>query len=882
MKHRLMRVFFKNARDRARELDEEIETHLALREEEFTARGMSSRQARSEALARFGDLAAVKKDLSTASAVRDLKLGVSERIDDIRRDLTVAFRRARARPGHTLVSTAIFALGIGIVTVMFATTDNVLFRPLPFPEPEKLVSLQSVPQGGTPFQAVSMGNWYDWKTQSRTLKATAIYSEAEMDVSWGSEVSRIRVAVVAGSFFETLEIPVTPGRAFLESEAQEWMHLVVVSERFWQRALGGTPHLDDEILKVNGVDYQVVGVVPEGLEFPSRVDLWRPMQYQPESGMARNYIHWRSIGRLADGVTIDQAAAELSSIADGIRETDPAGVYSYGVGVEPLRRVVVGNTARNLLMLQGSVLLVLLIACTNLMGLEFAGARERQDEIAIRLSLGAARGRLLQQLVTEQVALAVLGGSVGLILAAWGTAFVAGRLSAVIPRAHEVAFDARILAVGFALSLLAGLIAGLGPAWRASRGDPGRVLTGVRTIRGGRGLPGGALVLTEVALTVLLLTGGGLLLRSMGMLVNRDLGFETEGVITLNVNLQTPRYLHDQNLVVSYWDALLATLEDIPGVRAVGAGNWIPTGGGGTTFIELPEVGRTLQGAGHRVISDTYLETMGAPLLGGRLFSIDDQAGSEQVVIVNETMARVFWPDGDPLGQRIKAEGMENFFFGGEAPWLTVIGVVGDMRHWGFESGIQPEMFRLYRQIPAMGRILTAVVKTEPGSVRSVMTEARERARTVDPDLAVQEGLLSDRLRDLMSERRLTTTILVAFGIISLGLASLGIYGVLAFAVSARTREMAIRTALGARRAGLVGLVVRSGLKVVALGLLAGAVGIFILQGVLDALLVDVGAGDPITVLVVFATITTTALAAALTPAVRAARMNPLEALRER
>jgi len=208
--------------------------------------------------------------------------------------------------------------------------------------------------------------------------------------------------------------------------------------------------------------------------------------------------------------------------------------------------------------------------------------------------------------------------------------------------------------------------------------------------------------------------------------------------------------------------------------------------------------------------------------------------------------------------------------------------VVGDMRHWGFESGIQPEMFRLYRQIPAMGRILTAVVKTEPGSVRSVMTEARERARTVDPDLAVQEGLLSDRLRDLMSERRLTTTILVAFGIISLGLASLGIYGVLAFAVSARTREMAIRTALGARRAGLVGLVVRSGLKVVALGLLAGAVGIFILQGVLDALLVDVGAGDPITVLVVFATITTTALAAALTPAVRAARMNPLEALRER
>ncbi len=700
-------------------------------------------------------------------------------------------------------------------------------------------------------------------------------------MSWGSEVSRVRAATVVGSFFETLEIPVAPGRAFIESEAQQRMHLVVVSERFWQRALGGTPHLDDEIIKVNGVEYQVVGVVPEGLEFPSRVDLWRPMRYQPESGMARNYIHWRSLGRLADGVTIDQAAAELSSIADGIRETDPEGMYSYGVGVVPLRRVVVGNTGSSLLMLQVSVLLVLLIACANLMGLEFAGARERQDEMAIRLSLGAARGRLLQQLVTEQVALAVLGGSVGLILAAWGTAFVAGRLSAVIPRAHEIAFDARIVAVGFGLSLLAGLIAGVGPAWRSSRGDPGRVLTGVRTIRGGRGLPGGALILAEVALTVLLLTGGGLLLRSMGMLVNRDLGFETEGVITLDVRLQTPHYLQDQNRVVSYWNALLTSLEDIPGVQSVGAGNWIPTGGGGTTFIELPEVGRAPQGAGYRVICDTYLETMGAPLLRGRLFGPDDRAGSEQVVIVNETMARMYWPDEDPLGKRVKAEGMENFFFGGEAPWLTVIGVVGDMRHWGFESGIQQEMFRVYRQIPGMGRVVTAVVKTEPGSVRSVMIEARERARTVDPELAVQEGLLSDRLRDLMSQRRLTTTILVAFGIISLCLASLGIYGVLAFAVSARTREMAIRTALGARRAGLVGLVVRSGLKVVALGLLAGAVGVVVLHGVLDALLVEVKAGDPMTVLVVFTAITATAVAAALVPAVRAARMNPLGALRE-
>ncbi|MGD8361882.1 MAG: ADOP family duplicated permease [Gemmatimonadota bacterium] len=880
MKHRLMRVFSRTARDRARELDDEIEAHLAMRVADLEARGLNPQEARARALARFGDLVAARKGLYAASVRRDFRLGWNERVDDVRRDLRVALRRARSRPGHALVYAGIFGLGIGITTVMFAITDHVLIRPLPFPAADRLVALQSVPEDGAPFSSVSMGNWYDWKSRSRSLRWTGLYRVGEVSAAFGGEVSRVPAATVSGSFFETLGIPFTRGRPFSEEEAQEGLPVVVVSEGFWLRALGGRESLADVAIPVNGVDSHILGVVPAGMEFPEGVDLWMPLPYRPFLGEARNNINWLSLARLADGVTMEQAKSELSSIAEGIREGDPAGIYSFGVGVESLQEAVVGDVSGKLLLLQGSVILVLLIACGNLIGLEIAGTRERQEEISVRLALGVSRRRLLQQFVTEQLALAILGGLLGLALAAWGTDVVVERLGSAIPRVQEIHFDARIVGIGFGMSLAAGLLSAIGPAWKASRGDPGPAPTGARAIRGGRGLPGGILVSAEVSLTVILLVGGGLLLRSMGVLVNRDLGFDDEGVITLDVTLLNPRYVRDDTQVAAYWNDLLGTLEQVPGVMAVGAGNWIPTGGGGTTFVELPGLGRAPEGAGYRVVSDHYFEAMGTPLLRGRAFGADDLAGSERVVIVNEAMAETFWPDQDPIGQRVKAKGMEDVFFGGEAPWLAVIGVVGDMRHGGFEGEPRPEMFTLYRQIPAMARVGTAVVRVEPASVRSAMEDALERARAVDPAVAVQAGVLKRRVHRLMAERRLITTILVAFGIIALGLASLGVYGVLAFAVLSRRREMAIRSALGAEQRSLISMVFRSGMKVAGAGLLAGVVGALALGRVLDALLVDVSSTDPLTGVMVVSTIAVSTLVAALAPALTAARMNPVEVLR--
>ena len=877
-----MRVLSRSARDRERELDEEIQAHLALRAADLEARGMGPDEARAEALKRFGDLEAARQELCAAAARRDRSLGWRERVDDVRRDLSVALRRVWAHPGQAAISTVIFALGIGVTTVMFTIIDNVLLRPLPFPESHRLMSLQSVAEGGSAFQSVSMGNWYDWKEQGRSLQHTALYREDDVGVSIGTDVSRVRAATVAGAFFETLGVSMEVGRPFLEPEAQEGAQLAVVSEGFWLRATGGATDLTDQQVVVDGVALQVVGVMAAGLEFPSGVDLWIPTRSRPFTGAARNNINWRSLGRLTEGVSAAQAEVDLSRIADGIRESDPAGIYSFGVGVEPLRGAVVGDVAGSLSILMGAVLLVLLIACTNLMGLGFARARARTEEIAVRLSLGAGRRRLLQQLITEQLLLAVVGGAVGLSLAAWGTALVMGRLGGVVPRAHEVAFDLRIAVVGLGLSLAAGLLAGLAPAWRASRGDPGGSLTGTRTVRGGRGLPGASLVVAEIALTVLLLMGSGLLLRSMGVLVSRDLGFDSEDVITLDLTLTTPEYRSDPARVVAYWTTLLATLEQTPGVRSVGAGNWIPTGGGGSTFVEFPGREAAGEGAGYRVVSDAYFEAIGTPLLQGRAFGPEDVSGSQRVVIVNQSMAREFWPGESPLGKMVKAVSMESYFNGGAAPWLTVVGVVGDVRHHGFEADPRAEMFTLFRQIPGMATNVTAVVRAHPGQAVPVLAAALERARTVDPGLAVDAGLLDGRVRDLMGERRLVTSILLAFAAMALGLASLGVYGVLGFAVAARTREMAIRAALGAGQAGLLGLVLGSGLRVVVVGLLVGGAGGFAMRGVLDALLVGVTPADPLTLAVVVVTLTAAALGAALVPAWRAARMDPLEALRER
>lgn len=880
---RLVRLLWPGERSRERETDEEIAAHLELRVADLVAGGMSEEEARSEALARFGDLEEARRRIRRAARRRDRRLDWLERLDGVHRDLLVAARRIGRRPGHAMLGVAIFGAGIGLTTVMFTFVDNVLLRPLPFPEPDRLVALFSVPEDGRAFPWVSMGNWHDWQRDNRTLESTAIHSQEPRDVTVRGEDGAFTAPGVSvyGAFFETLRLPMVVGRAPSAEEAASDPDMVVVSESFWRRILGGGATLEERTLELDGRTRHVVGVVARGYEHPEGVDLWLPQPHRAQTGAARNNINFLAVARLAEGTTVEQAEADLSSIADGIRASDPEAIYSWGVAVQPLHDVVIGDAGQYLGVLMGAVVLVLLIGCANLAALGFARGTERQDEVALRLSLGASRRRIVRQLLTEELLLAVAGGAVALALAWWGTGAVLDGVGHVIPRSRDVGFDGRVAAFGVLVALFAGVAAGLPPALRAAKGGPGQVLAGGRTIRSRGGLPGVLLVGGEVALTVLLLTGGGLLLMSLDALVSRDVGFDPRNVATIDVALTAPEYRGDNERVVAYWESLVDVTEALPAIEAVGVGNWIPTGGGGTGFIDIEgDPGEDGSGAGYRVVGGDYFGSLRIPVLVGRVFDERDRLDTELVTVINQAMADEHWPSSNPIGQRVRALSMESYWFGGEAPWRTVVGVVGDVRHYGFESDMQAEMFVPYRQMPWMSTAMSAVVRVRGPALAQTLPLLREEVQALDPSLAVDVATLEDRLHRTVSERRMIATMLTAFALAALMLASLGVYGVISYAVGRRTREMAIRSALGAQRAGLVRLVLVGAMRLVALGAAVGLLLAAMFRSVLDSLLVDVSSGDPAAYVASGACLLVVALTAALVPALRAARLDPLEALR--
>ena len=871
--------------DRGREgvaarVDEEMEFHLARRAEELVAQGMSPREAREAAVRAFGDVARFRRELTSMGEARATRRGVAEWFGGLASDARLAARSLRRDALFSTMSLLTLAVGIGATKAVFSVVDGVLLRPLPYPEPARLVHLQELSEKGQPMDWAG-ANFYEARERTRTMRAMAAYGGGRTTVLGADEPLRATAYAVSGDFFRVLGVGAALGRTFTPEEGVAGgAPAVIVSHSFWERALGGDSAVDRRSLRLWGQSYRVVGVMPRGFAFPADAELWAAGYDDNPHRTAHN---WSAVGRIADGATLDRARADLGAILADIRRREgaasgPSGSDAVGVYLTPLHQELTGDARRSLLVLQGAVAFVLLLACVNLTNASLARGETRQRELAVRAALGAGRGRLARLLLAESLLLAIAGGCLGLALAWWLTRFAASGVGTSLPGFARLRVDGTVVAFCSGVALLTGVVIGLLPARDAARTD----LRGAMT-DGGQATSGGSklrarsvLVAAEVALAVTLLVGAGLLVRSMGALLAVDPGFAVDPVLTASISLPTDRY-GDTTRIAGFYDALLPKLAAIPGVSAVGVVNVAPLAAADPSSQFYADGGTELVGsAGYRVVSPEYFRAMAIPLRAGRGFGEGDRAGAPHAVLVNESAARRFWPGGGAIGHRVRFPGMDRH----GAEWLTVVGVVGDVHHRGLEEKAAPEMFVSYRQRPErLGEQGTIVVRgaTPP---EMLATALRGVIRAADPDVAVSLSSMRAALDRSVAPRRFTTVVLVGFGALALFLAAVGIYGVLAYSVARRRRELSVRLALGGQPSDLRRMVVADALRAVVPGMVVGVLVSLALSRSLRAMVYGVSALDPASFAVVVVLLLTVALLAAYLPARSATRVDPLLAMR--
>ena len=800
-------------------------------------------------------------------------------LETLLQDLRYGVRRLRRQPGFSFVATLTLALGIGATTAIFSVANGLLLRPLPYPNPDRIAMVwMDNSRIGLREDWHSYPDYDDFRTQNTTFEDIAIFNNASRTLVSTGDPERLQGAHASPNLFKVLGVWPSKGRAFADAENVPGANdVVVLSHGLWMRRFGGRDDAVDSTVQLSGRSVRVLGVMPDGFAFPSKdTEFWVPTAPSDQARASRSF--WlQAVGRLKPGVTIDQAQADLSRIKAGIIQRVPSQI-GYGVYVVDYLSQVVGRVRTAVLVLLGAVAFVLLIACTNVANLLLARASTRDREMALRAAIGAGRGRLIRQLMTESVLLGCIGGLAGVGLAWIGLRVLLANAPADLPRVTEMTLNGGVLAFAAGLSVLTGLFFGTLPALQVAAADlnrslreGGRSATGVgRTIRRG-------LVVLEVGAAVVLLVGAGLMIRSFQKLQNVDLGFKIDRVLSARVTLYGQRYSAAEARV-SFYQQMFDRLHASPGIEAAGAvGTVMLTATPNSSNFSIdgrpdfpPE--KRLEVPIDPVASD-YFATMGVPLLKGRLFDSRDTATGPQTVIINNTMARMFWPDDDPLGKRIKY-GMQ----ADGGPWMTIVGVVGDTRRTGFDSPVRPETYLPHAQNP--GATMTVVMR---GAQEAAQGEAALRAavRAVDPLIPISAVRpLSDVVGGLAAQRRLNTLLLTVFAIVAALLAAVGIYGVMAYSVAERTREIGVRMALGASRGGILRLVLFEGLALSVAGIVVGLGGALALGRLIATLLYDVQATDVPTLVAIGAIAFATALVASVVPAMRAVGLTATEALR--
>ena len=851
-------------RQREEELEEEIQSHLRMAIRDRMERGESAEEAELAARREFGNLGLIKETTRGMWGFGTL--------ETIWQDLRYGARMLLIRPGFTVVAVITLALGIGANTAIFSVVNAVLLRPLPCEDPDRLVHFLNVPLQGYPEDS-SLPDFVDWREQSRSFERIAAATSRTFNLTGIGEAERLNCWAVTADLFPLLSIRPAFGRVFLPEEDRPGASRVaILSHDLWRRRFGSNPDMVGRPITLNGQDHTVVGITAPDLWVFAGIDLWVPLAMEPgEAGRRNNFLS--VVGRLKPGVSLDQARAEMKVINARLAQQYPETNSGWRAELFPLHEVFVRGSRDMLLVLLAAVGFVLLIACANVANLLLARAATRGREIAIRAAFGASRGRLVRQLLTESILLALLGGAGGAILALLGINALVGMGANIIPRLIEIDVDARILGFTVLLSIMTGGLFGLAPALQISRLDLNDALKeGVRagTMSGGRRIRQ-ALVVSEVALSLILLIGAGLMIKSLYRLVNFDSGFNRENLLTMQLALPQVKYVSEQQ-VAAFYQRLIEGVREAPGVVSATAVSPLPLGGV-RSLRAFGIAGRSDGGdASVMWVGDRYIETMGYPLLLGRPLAELDGRDGPKAALINQSFARRYFSDQDPIGQRVTIEGPQN----PNAQWMTIVGVVADVeQHYVMEKEVYPAIY-IPQALPSMA--LVARARDNP---LSLLSAVRGEVRKLDRDLPVYNIQTMDQaLGATLKRERFTMLLLSVFAAVALALAAVGLYGVMSYAVSQRTREIGIRMALGARRSDVLMMVIGQGIKLAGAGALIGLGGALALKRLIETLVFGVSATDPLTFTTIALLLELVALLACWIPARRATKVDPMIALR--
>ena len=795
--------------------------------------------------------------------------------DEMFQDVRYGIRMLRNHPGFTLISIATLALGIGANTTIFTMVNSILLRPLAFKEPERLVMVWRTNAERTSTDLPSsVPVFIDWQQRNQVFEQMTAFIDVRFNLASDGEARLVGGANVTASFFETLGVPPLLGRGFLPDEDKPGTEAVVVlGHDLWQQQFGGAHNIIGKRVTINAEPCTVVGVMPQGFDYPNDARLWRTLTLDPNANRQAYFLN--VLGRLKPGVTNEQAHSAMDRTAAELALQNAQSSRDY-FDLRPLSLQLTGDLRRPLLLLFGAVAFVLLIACANIANLLLARASGREREMAVRAALGARKSRLLRQLLTESLLLSVLGGIAGFLLAVWSLTWLGKLRPLQLARLNEVALDGRVLGFTLLAVLLTGIIFGLIPALQVVLQQPGAVLkaSGSAGSRPQRQRLRAGLMVVEIAMSLVLLVGAGLLIRSFLKLRAVDPGFKPEGLVTLNLSLPGARYTQPESRTV-FIQQITEKLQALPGVESTATAAYSPLSDIYNQRIFIIE-GRpeTPQGlfAGQIPVSPDYFRTLKIPLLSGRAFSVDDSTHAPGVVVVNQAFARRFFPNESVVGKRIH--------LGTRRPpvWFEIVGVVGDVRQFKLDREAPPIAYVPHLQSAWSFISLLVRPKGEPQMVTAALKQA---VATVDKDLGVA-GLttLDVTVADAMAERRLLMTLLGVFAGLALLIASIGIYGVIAYSVSRRTQEIGIRMALGAERRDVLRLVIWQGLKLTLLGVAVGLLASFALTRLMEKLLFEIKPTDPWTFVVLPVLLIVVALLASYFPARRATRIDPIVALR--